>query len=1206
MNRINISKLILIPATLLGIAFAAAGCRHEHSVVIDAAREATCMEHSLTEGSHCSVCGEILVAQVEGDTYGPHAFGEAEVKTQSTCLEAGLGIATCKICGTTENVEIEALGHEVSEWQTIEEATCTEDGLERGECARENKTVTRVIEATGHSLGEWQKIQEPTYTASGRERRICNFCDYAEFRDIDALEANFLIVIHYGDGRADSEIAIDSDGAYELTAPERVGYAFSGFVDKSGNRVSLSGTLTENSEFFATWEILPTATFTELSERAAAGVDRILLASDITITESIYIVSDTTIFCNTDVKLLRSPDFEGDLFVIGEDKNGRNILLDGNCAALTLRPEESAALVIDGNKDKMNVTVIGTAFFVVNSGTLNMYDGVTIRNCIKEGNGRLFENSHFISNVTQVGGAAAIVIDSTFNMYGGTITSNTVNQNDKSDADATDDAEYYASSCGGAIYGYGSINIYGGTFSNNEAGRGGAIYSYKITRINAGVFDSNTATYGGAIYLVSSQYVNLVIGKEGAHQNTVVFSNNTARSHGGAIRGQFYNGILIYGGTMFVGNTASSGGAISTPGALVAHNTLFISNSVTTSGGAIYASFSDAGTVRDIILYDCEFEGNRAGHGGAISFSASNTEGPGSNGFIYNCLFKENYAIMEGTEFDSAAAKSGYNGGALYLTRYSTVVLEDVRFTHNGAVYNGGAVYAASGSVLTMSGAKFYSNRAVNNAGGIYADGSTLNLSDVIFGNTSRGNSATKGGAMYINNNCDVTIADAQFKCNESSNNGGAVETHGSKLRLLGEKNLFSDNSSGAGGGAIYISYNSAGPLYSEVEITNTDFRNNSAATGGAIYASQNSELSLSNCYLDLNKATGQGGAIYLSQCNISSLGHTEFHMNSANQGGAMYMTAGCEVSGTEVVFYANTAKGNGGAIEIHGSVFTLDGSRSMFMSNTAGSNGGAMYISYNSDGPRYSTVRMENIRFELNSAENGGALNLSSSSTVSLVSCSFLANNAKLGGAIYSAGSTLSSIEDSKFDSNSSTSNGGAIYLSTSEISSLKGSEFNKNTASGGGALYVVESTATISDSEFISNKASSNGGALYIYTSSTVNLRDNTRFDSNTSSNYGGVAYVSGGATLNIYDATATNSSAKRGGMIYLTTGGDTTNVYIYKLTSTGNTAADGDEYGSCIWSNSSKAVLHVRTSGFDFEGTLMNSSGNLTYQELPEEEI
>ena len=42
-----------------------------HTVVVDAAVAATCTETGLTEGSHCSVCDEIIVAQETIPAIGP-------------------------------------------------------------------------------------------------------------------------------------------------------------------------------------------------------------------------------------------------------------------------------------------------------------------------------------------------------------------------------------------------------------------------------------------------------------------------------------------------------------------------------------------------------------------------------------------------------------------------------------------------------------------------------------------------------------------------------------------------------------------------------------------------------------------------------------------------------------------------------------------------------------------------------------------------------------------------------------------------------------------------------------------------------------------------------------------------------------------------------------------------------------------------------
>ena len=47
---------------------------HVHTIVIDEAIPPTCLEEGKTEGKHCSVCGEIIVAQETINSYGGHNF----------------------------------------------------------------------------------------------------------------------------------------------------------------------------------------------------------------------------------------------------------------------------------------------------------------------------------------------------------------------------------------------------------------------------------------------------------------------------------------------------------------------------------------------------------------------------------------------------------------------------------------------------------------------------------------------------------------------------------------------------------------------------------------------------------------------------------------------------------------------------------------------------------------------------------------------------------------------------------------------------------------------------------------------------------------------------------------------------------------------------------------------------------------------------
>ena len=113
-----------------------------HTPVTDAAKAPTCTETGLTEGSHCSVCGETLVAQDEVPALGHTAGAEA------TCTEA----QTCTVCGA----EIKkALGH-TEAVDAAKAPTCTETGLTEGKhCSVCNTVLVKqdVVDALGHTAG---------------------------------------------------------------------------------------------------------------------------------------------------------------------------------------------------------------------------------------------------------------------------------------------------------------------------------------------------------------------------------------------------------------------------------------------------------------------------------------------------------------------------------------------------------------------------------------------------------------------------------------------------------------------------------------------------------------------------------------------------------------------------------------------------------------------------------------------------------------------------------------------------------------------------------------------------------------------------------------------------------------------------------------------------------------------------------------------
>ncbi len=95
-----------------------------HTEVPDAAVAPTCTEPGKTEGSHCSVCGEVLTAQQAVNALG-HDMGEFEQTTAPTCAAKGVKTATCKRegCNHTETQDIPAKGHTL---EKVEKVAATE------------------------------------------------------------------------------------------------------------------------------------------------------------------------------------------------------------------------------------------------------------------------------------------------------------------------------------------------------------------------------------------------------------------------------------------------------------------------------------------------------------------------------------------------------------------------------------------------------------------------------------------------------------------------------------------------------------------------------------------------------------------------------------------------------------------------------------------------------------------------------------------------------------------------------------------------------------------------------------------------------------------------------------------------------------------------------------------------------------------------
>ena len=162
-----------------------------HTEVIDEAVAPDCTNTGLTEGKHCSVCGEVLVAQETVDALG-HDYVGVETKAP-TCAETGVMTYTCSNDAShTYTEEIAKIAHT----EVIDSAVapdCENTGLTEGKhCSvcGEVLVAQETVEAAGHKWGAWNVITAATCTTAGEDRRDCTECDAYETVVTNALNHN--------------------------------------------------------------------------------------------------------------------------------------------------------------------------------------------------------------------------------------------------------------------------------------------------------------------------------------------------------------------------------------------------------------------------------------------------------------------------------------------------------------------------------------------------------------------------------------------------------------------------------------------------------------------------------------------------------------------------------------------------------------------------------------------------------------------------------------------------------------------------------------------------------------------------------------------------------------------------------------------------------------------------------------------------------
>ncbi len=175
-----------------------------------------------------------------------------------------------------------------------------------------------------------------------------------------------------------------------------------------------------------------------------------------------------------------------------------------------------------------------------------------------------------------------------------------------------------------------------------------------------------------------------------------------------------------------------------------------------------------------------------------------------------------------------------------------------------------------------------------------------------------KGNTSKDGGAIFVvaleRGISDLNLDDVIFDSNVATHRGGAIyvdaEFDGDQNTLEINHTHFTNNSSSAGGGALYAEINDSGIL--EMDVTGSTFDSNNGLYGGAIYAiTHNAQLvgKFINSTFYENGAVYEGGAISLS--------------NLFSPGAGVHLFNNVTFKGNHAVG-DGMVDGTGGAIEIY------------------------------------------------------------------------------------------------------------------------------------------------------------------------------------------------------------------------------------------------------------------------------------------------
>ena len=441
--------------------------------------------------------------------------------------------------------------------------------------------------------------------------------------------------------------------------------------------------------------------------------------------------------------------------------------------------------------------------------------------------------------------------------------------------------------------------------------------------------------------------------------------------------------------------------------------------------------------------------------------------------------------------------------------------------------YEGGGIFATGTTHLTIDNTVFESNR-----GNGYTEreveyeydeeGEVIDSTVLVYERQGR------GGALHIQGEGSIGIADSQFIDNRSRWGGGAlcIRTFDGTTTITDSRFEANRTTRGSGGailnwmnGEDVYEFDEFAEIFGTLIVNGTEFVENKAqnGSGGALYMegdfSAPMRLEMNDSFVDHNEASSEGGGLYVRRMYDEVLvNDTRFSYNEANVGGAISMNTQLIFTAVGLDVLANSSNTGAGGIYVNSTVlFGLVDSKVRGNRARNGQGGGVHATSLGADYPFY----LVRVQVSDNSATmEGGGFFLNNVTNSTTEESLFEGNEAGLnsfGGGLYADDSAYVKIRNTTFRSNTAYYGGGAYINDNEDGSDFFNNIFLDNDASTGGGFALCNSPYTL----FYNNTLA--GNRAMFESSAAAFFNSQVEFKNNI------FAHNSGGAALHMYDVNS-----------------------------------------------------------------------------------